>query len=174
MTTFDATAYGPAVAEILSPPRLAVLGPGIPNAERRNQLLAFDIETAFGVRLRDRSAATACLSGLWLYHDFLDESHSISQDLATPEGSFWHAILHRREPDPSNSKYWWRRVGQHPVLDQLRERAPEVGCDFTTPFAFVDFVERVRGAGSAEEEIAKQVQLIEWQLLFDWCFTSAK
>jgi hypothetical protein len=69
-----------------------------------------------------------------------------------------------------NSKYWWRAVGKHPVLDQLRERAPEVGYAFTTPEAFVDFCERVRGSGSADEETAKRVQQLEWRLLFAWCF----
>ena len=78
--------------------------------------------------------------------------------------------MHRREPDAFNSKYWWRRVGSHPVLEQLRDRAPEVGYAYSTPEAFVDFCERARGSGSAEEEIAKRVQQLEWQLLFDHCF----
>src|SRR4029079_2010324 len=83
---------------------------------------------------------------------------------SSPEGSFWHAIMHRREPDPSNSKYWWRLVGPHPALKRLRDAG--VGC--TTPEAFVDECERVRG--SADEDRAKRVQLLEWQLLFDWCW----
>jgi hypothetical protein len=28
---------------------------------------------------------------------------------------FWHAIMHRREPDAANSKHWWRQVGTLPV-----------------------------------------------------------
>jgi hypothetical protein len=31
------------------------------------------------------------LSGLWLWHDFLDRSHEISQAVHTASGSFWHA-----------------------------------------------------------------------------------
>jgi hypothetical protein len=31
----------------------------------------------------------------------------------------------------------------------------------------------VRGTGSPDEELAKQVQLMEWQLLFDWCWRKA-
>ena len=43
--------------------------------------------------------AACCLCGLWLLHDFLDESHSLSQEITTDTGSYWHGIMHRREPD---------------------------------------------------------------------------
>jgi hypothetical protein len=56
------------------------------------------------------------LSALWLWHDYLDESHIISQKIDTPTGSFWHAIMHRREGDFSNSKYWYARCADHPAL----------------------------------------------------------
>ena len=42
--------------------------------------------------------ANACRAGLWLYHEFLDEAHEITQHLHTPAGSYWHALVHRREP----------------------------------------------------------------------------
>ena len=153
---FDPTAYGPVVAGLLSEPRLADLGPGTPVLAVRDTLRTLDLPAA-------RRA------GLWLYFDFLHESHEISQDLDTPDGSFWHAIMHRREPDAWNSKYWWRRVGPHPVLTQLVARAPALGYAYTTPEAFVDFCERVRGTNSPDELLAKRVQLLEWQLLFDHC-----
>ncbi|MCI0705171.1 MAG: hypothetical protein L0241_29275 [Planctomycetia bacterium] len=151
--------YPPAVKELLALAPPISLGPGSPNESLRAKLS----EVA-------KTLPPACAAGLWLVFDFLDESHEISQDLNTSDGSFWHAIMHRREPDAWNSKYWWRSVGKHPVLDQLRDRAPAVGYTFTTPEAFVDFCERVRGSESAQEEVAKRVQQLEWQLLFAWCF----
>ncbi len=153
---FDPTAYGPVVAGLLSEPRLADLGPGSPVSAVRDVLRTLDLPAP-------RRA------GLWLYFDFLDESHEISQDLDTPDGSFWHAIMHRREPDAWNSKYWWRRVGPHPVLTQLVAQAPALGYAYTTPEAFVDFCEQVRGTNSPDELLAKRVQLLEWQLLFAHC-----
>lgn len=152
--TFDPNAYGPAIAALLAPVRLPALGPGSPNLAAKSALQAVE-------------ASPACRAGLWLLHDFLDESHSISQDIPSADGSFWHAIMHRREPDASNSKYWWRQVGPHPVLDRLREITPNLGYQFSSPAAFVDFCERVRDSGSAEEELAQRVQQVEWQLLFD-------
>ena len=71
-----------------------------------------------------RGAAAKCFAaGLLLYWDHADESHQISQ---TMEGrgnprtaDYWHGIMHRREPDPGNAGWWFRRVGEHPVLQQV-------------------------------------------------------
>jgi hypothetical protein len=170
---FDPAGYGPAVAALLSAPRLPPLGPGTPDPAAAAALRRFDPRADLGRPAADPGAAAACCAGLWLYFDHLDESHAISQDLHTPDGSFWHAVMHRREPDAWNSKYWWRRVGGHPVLDRLRECAPAVGYAYTTPEAFVDWCERVRGAGTDDERRAEAVQLLEWQLLFDHCHRKA-
>jgi hypothetical protein len=148
-----------AATELLAIPHPVSLGPGTPDAALRARIAA--ATTALPL---------ACAAGLWLRFDFPDESHAISQASETPDFNFWHAVLHRREPDAGNSKYWWRRVGNHPVLAQLRAHAPQAGYAFTTPEAFVDFCERVRGCGSPEEDTAKSVQQLEWRLLFDWCF----
>src|SRR5438046_2656465 len=65
-----------------------------------------------------------CLrAALWLLADNLHESHTICQNIPTIYGSAWHALLHRREADFSNSKYWWRRaagIRWHTLPAQLR------------------------------------------------------
>ena len=73
------------------------------------------------------------LSGLWLFLDDLDRSHAISQDLSTPEASFWHFIMHRREPDPSNAAYWFRRVGRHAVFPPCAKRSPRLATGWRVP-----------------------------------------
>lgn len=173
MTPFDPSAYGPAAAALLKEPRLTDLGPGSPVEAVRAALKSFDPLKDLGGPVRDADAARACHAGLWLLFDFLDESHAISQSLETPEGSYWHALMHRREPDAFNSKYWWRKVGAHPVLNQLEKQAPGLGYSYTNPQVFVDFCEKVRDTGSADEDLAKRVQLLEWQLLFDHCYRGA-
>jgi len=154
---FHPNAYGPEVARILDRLPLSPLGPGIPREEFRSALAELRLPAV-------------CMAGLWLRCDFLHESHEISQELHTADGSFWHAIMHRREPDAFNSKYWWRRVGSHPVLKMLHEQATSLGYKFTTPEAFVDFCERVRGRGNNDEALAIRVQNLEWELLFDSCY----
>jgi hypothetical protein len=174
MTPFDPAIFNPTIAELVRGPRLAPLGPGTPDQAVRPQLAALTAEGIFAPQpVRDRRMAEACLAGLWLLHDFLDESHRLSQDIDTPAGSYWHGIMHRREPDAGNAKYWFRRVGDHPVLRLLAEQAPTLGYRYTDAFAFVDFCERVRDSGSPEEELARQVQQLEWRLLFEHCYRAA-
>jgi hypothetical protein len=118
-------------------------------------------------------APEAAMSGMFLYFSCLDEAHRIAQDIPGSEGSYWHAIMHRQEPDPGNAAYWFRSVGRHAIFPALREEAAAAGFDSGAawdPFRFIDYFEAARSRpGSEEERIAMQVQLSEWQLLFDYC-----
>lgn len=163
--------YPTAVLELLTP-RLSPLGPGTPNAGMKAKLASFRLVGP----VVDARMAKAVHSALWLYHDFLDESHTISQDLDTPTGSFLHAVMHRREPDAWNSKYWWRRVGSHPIFPQLAVAAADLSYGSASawdPAAFVDACEADRDSGSPREELLKQVQRTEWELLFAYCYREA-
>jgi hypothetical protein len=152
--------------------RLPELGPGRPNQSARAALAALTPETVAGT-VRDRDAALGCISGLWLLHDFLDESHQISQDLHTWYGSYLHGIMHRREPDPDNAKYWFRRVGPNDVFAALAASGfgPELGMPRGAwdPFAFVDRCERERGTASMGEEICRHAQVMEIKFLIVCC-----
>ena len=175
--TFDPAAYGPKVAAVLGDGRrLMDLGPGTPDESFRPLLAACDPLADLGRPVGDREMARACLAALWLYHDLLDESHTISQDLPSATGSFLHAVMHRREPDAGNSKYWWRRVGNHPVFGPLADAAAGIGYVSRggwDPAAFVDRCEAARGRGTPDESLLRRVQLLEWQLLFDYCYRAA-
>src|SRR5688500_9241102 len=73
--------------------------------------------------MKSRDDAGAMLAGLWLWFDWLDESHTVSQGIDTPAGSYWHAIMHRREGDFGNSKYWFARCRNHPSFATLGVQA---------------------------------------------------
>jgi hypothetical protein len=66
-----------------------------------------------------RDDAELVRAALYLKHGCLDECHRIAQQVATPTGSYWHGIMHRHEGDLGNSKYWYARVGRHPVLEAI-------------------------------------------------------
>ncbi len=186
---FSPQSYGPAVRALLEPRRLADLGPGTPNQTARAAIEALtDASLFLGQPVVDPEMAAACRAGLWLYHDFLDRSHQISQDLDTPTGSFWHAIMHRREGDFSNAKYWFHRVGQHAVFTPLAQAARTLAADAIMPvqqtflatqtawdpLQFVDLCQRVIGSGSPQESLCQRIQLREWELLFDFCHGAAR
>lgn len=114
--------------------------------------------------------AACCISGVWLLHDFLDESHSLSQKIDTTSGSYWHGIMHRREGDFSNAKYWFRHVGRHLVFELLADNLQSTSFD---PFAFVDECQAaVRGKSNAPAPCL-DIQQLEWELLFDYCYRAA-
>jgi hypothetical protein len=181
-------AYGPVITELLAQSRLMPLGPGEPNLTMKAKLAEPSPEALFaGTPVTDKDMAAACLAGLWLYHDFLDESHKISQEIQSTTGSYWHGIMHRREPDFDNAKYWFRRVGKHPLFEPLAKAARELANNETLPasatflikqtawdpFAFVDLCETsVRGSAPCGL-LCQRIQQREWELLFDYCYRQA-
>jgi len=139
-----------------------------------SKVLAALLGTPFGELFAGSRSPTGIEAGMWLYYSQLERSHAVSQQLLTSEGSFWHGIMHRREPDPSNAAYWFRRVGKHPIYPALAEEAGKIlgerwgiGWD---PYRFIDFCEEARlQPGSQIEKQAIAIQLAEWQLLMQYC-----
>jgi len=131
-------------------------------------------------------------AGLWLLWDCLDESHEISQTMegkGSPRtADYWHGIMHRREPDASNASYWFRRVGEHPAFQFLRDRLEqwmlEIGAlpiqieivrhrlltqKRFDPFAMVEFSKSaIKNRGTDEERAFRSVQYLEILNLLAW------
>jgi len=183
--------YGATFAALIGPERLMELGPGRPNQAATAMLDGLSVERAFeGRAIGDGDMAACCISAVHLYHDRLDKSHTISQGVDTPTGSYWHGILHRREPDAGNAGYWFRRVGKHPVFGGLRQEAARLAAESGAPtrdksasllvdqsawdpYRFIDLCEKCRGRGNDLEVLCRRIQLAEWRLLFDWCWEQA-
>lgn len=182
------TDYPSQLAALLQEQRLPALGPGAPNAKAKKLLQTLTIPAAFAPhRVVDEDMARACCAALWLHHDYLEASHEISQGIANSTGSYWHGLMHRREPDYSNAQYWFHRAGPHPVFPALcaqaaalaRAEAPHPSTDFLRtqtqwdPFAFIALCEACAQRRSPAENLCKRIQFCEWQLLFDYSFRKA-
>lgn len=183
---FSPVSFTAEIDALLAPPRLNELVPSEANQAARQKLQTLSVTSLFKTGISDRAMAQTCLAGLWLYHDFLDESHAISQQMESQEGSYWHGIMHRREPDYANAKYWFRRVGEHPIGSDLCQVAHELAqsaerdqaTDFLRKqsrwdsFRFVDLCESA-ARGSPRELLCREIQRREWWLLFAFCFERA-
>ncbi len=168
----DSSVDLPALVPSDQHPRLKQIDPLIQNLE---QLLPASYD-------RSSPDFTALRAGLYQWYDALEVSHGYSQDAQhlgrNQAADYWHAIMHRREPDDSNSKYWFRHVEHSPVFAKLLRYAQFISEDFALrkswdPFAFVDYCSRCR-RGSEEEQIAQKIQAVEMILLMQQTICDAQ
>ena len=181
--------------EFLEAAPLNPLGPGRPNRVLVERLQKTAIEDIFsGQQVRNPATAQAVLAGLYLLADDLDQSHEISQSIHTPAGNFWHGIMHRREPDYGNAKYWFHRVGRHPVYADIAAAARETVEDVvdqtiaSTPAMaylktqtdwdadhFVDLCQQAArtAPGGPLEQLCRIIQRRECELLLTYCCAEA-
>ena len=191
--TFDLNNYSSTIASILGPAeggaRLMPLAPEGPwRHEGWERLKACSTEALFDQVPVSAEFASCVESALYLYFSDLDPSHTISQSIRSETGSFLHGIMHRQEPDFSNAKYWFRKVEGHPVLGELRNvalatlgegdvsrlRGSIEGRTEWDTFWMVDQCEAVRRGGDDQlEQGLLRLQLVEWQLVFDYCYRRA-
>jgi hypothetical protein len=126
----------------------------------------------------NRPARLALAAGLCQILDFWEASHEAAQEAddlgEQTSAAYWHGIAHRREPDAGNAAYWFRRVGRHPVFEELATSARpllEVYGDRALtskliarsgwdPFAMIDLCTHAR-SGAPAESIARRLQRLE-------------
>ena len=168
---FDPSLLSPLAAELLQ-------AAGYPS--RRMPLVISDCTApAVRTRLKQLTAGQifpnaanpeAALSGLYMYISCFEEAHTIAQDIRSADGSYWHALLHRQEPDATNASYWFNRTGEHPLFPALATEAASLGYAPTpkwAPTKFIAYCELAPKNGTLP--LALEVQHAEWQLLFQHC-----
>jgi hypothetical protein len=173
------------VDEALGEERPRTLPFAAPDATAKPRIAAVtEHDLGGGRRVLDADALAAARAGLWLLFDHMDEAHTLAQDLETAEGSYWHAIVHRREPDAGNARYWFAQVGSHPIFPELLADARALAGD-RPPGALRGLLaeerwrpERFVALTTTERDpdvgaILLAIQRREWALLFERCVTGA-
>jgi hypothetical protein len=96
--------------------------------------------------------------GLWFAVDELDAAHAIFQDDPSPQGSYWHGMLHRREGDLFNARYWYQRAGRVRGLPRMADFSAEALLRLCEADA--------KGrAPTSDIEAALEMQRTEWECL---------
>lgn len=178
------TLLTPTASQILKKAPPMALAPGKKADADLQSALPSRPENLIAGEVQDETMAMAAQCGFLLRFNLLDESHRISQGIENPTGSFWHGIMHRREPDAGNAAYWFHRTGQHPAFPLIAERAKAIATnhplapdwmktgDSWDALAFVDFCAQT-AAGSAQEALALDLQDAEWEVLMLWTLQQA-
>jgi len=170
-----------AFENLLATPEPPELGPGpragIETQEALERALGGAVGKSYSSGHKDQLIRALIL----LWHDHLDAAHIIAQNAENPDGAFVHGIVHRREPDYSNARYWFRRVGRHPAFPEIGRRAkallestgnqglgeqlaPRSQWD---ALAFIDSCEQAAGRKSSDVPVnlLREIQRIETEAL---------
>ena len=166
---------------LLSTPEPPELGPGPRPGVHLEAALEHTVNRVLGRSGALSSNRRLAHALLLLWHDYLEAAHTIAQRIETPDGAFVHGIMHRREPDYGNAKYWFHRVGDHPSFEEIAGRVaalPQISqCRHVArrlvqgarwdAFAMVDACEAAAGGASSEPQVTflREVQRVETEVL---------
>ncbi len=114
------------IQQLLATPEPPELGPQSRAGVQSEAALNAQLDSLFRATDLALERQQLIRSLILLWHDHLDAAHTLAQGIENPDGSFVHAIMHRREPDYWNAKYWWRRVGPHPAFSEIARRVGQL------------------------------------------------
>jgi hypothetical protein len=121
---------------------------------------------------------TLVRGGLFYALDAIDEAHKIFQESPGDLGAYWHGMIHRREGDFDNARYWFRRAGVLPIFSELQSAACAHSAVMARqsnwdPYLFTGQCEQARfGETETLKELAA-LQRIEFEGLFDYCWRNS-
>jgi hypothetical protein len=116
--------------------------------------------------------------GLLYALDDLDGCHRIFQEVHSDLGSYWHGMMHRREGDFDNARYWFRRAGSLPMFGRLHgevaDTSPDMAKQFSwDPYLFTNACEQARYGAEDDRGELPQLQFAEFDVLFDYSWRQA-
>ena len=135
-----------------------------------------DDATIFGGRVLLPGAPEALvLAGLFYFHNALDDSHKEAQKLEGDAAAYWHGMVHRREADFDNARYWMRRAGDQPVFQEMQGRASDGAPHMSRQSNWDPFLSHAPSASStnsAKHEYTRRrsahLQRVEFAVMFDY------
>lgn len=118
----------------------------------------------------------ALVRGALLYAaDANDMAHRIVQDDPGDLGSYWHGMVHRREGDFDNARYWFRRAGRLPVFAKMHGAAAEVSANMARQetwdaYLLTGMCEQAKFGDTDAAAECVRLQRVEFEQLLDYCW----
>ena len=140
---------------------------------------ADDATITGGLPIGDPKMFQLVRGGLLYAMDDLDGCHQYFQDAPTDLGSYWHGMMHRREGDFDNARYWFRRAGALPFFDNLHSKTANISSDVAKqlswdPYLFTGECEQRRFGAEDEANELPRLQFAEFEVVFDYTWRQAK
>lgn len=168
----------------------------------KSYLDRLDIARLFqGVGLVSEVHAHMIRAALYVQNDDLKAAHAICQPMGRdlPEASYWHGVIHRREPDFDNAHSWFLRAESpgmaaalyKAVCDLLQQaiQLPDYGDARACALAFfrhlqnlgtwdaLYYLDLCRQCANKGDEalhlLLEDVQRVEFETAFEWTFQKA-
>ena len=131
-----------------------------------------DSELANGREILDPREFGLIRGGILYALDELDEAHRIFQDEPSSAGSYWHGMMHRREGDFDNARYWFRRAGRLAAFADMQAAvgsgSPNMSRQETwDPYLVTGLCEQVRFGAEELVSECQKLQRAEFDVLFE-------
>lgn len=132
------------------------------------QLYRTELKQKISELHRNRNASYNVAALLHLLNDDLDSAHVLSQAHEDdPTANYVHQIVHRREGDFGNTRYWVMKTGPHPFYAELAPLAQTAGRSEWSANEMVTWATR-------GEHFASRLSDAETQGLLAWCVANEK
>jgi hypothetical protein len=132
-----------------------------------------------GKEIGDRKMFALVRGGLLYAVDALDDAHRIFQDDPGELGSYWHGMMHRREGDFDNARYWFRRAGRLPIFDRMHGAAASLSPNMARQtswdaYLLTGMCEQAKfGDADAIPECGR-LQRVEFDEVLDYCWRQSR
>lgn len=136
---------------------------------------ASDEVIAGGKQITDAKTFALVRGGLLYVVDDLDGAHRIFQDDPGDLASYWHGMMHRREADFDNARYWFRRAGRLPIFDRMHSAAANLSPNMAKQsswdaYLLTGMCEQAKFGDSEAIPECLRLQRVEFEQLLDYCW----
>ena len=131
-----------------------------------------------GKPIQDPAQFTLVRGAVLYALDELDAAHRIFQEDHSDLGSYWHGMMHRREGDFENARYWFWRAGRLPAFQEMHEASRSVSPTMARqegwdPYLLTGQCEQVRfGAHELTQECQRLLR-VEFDALLEHSWKKA-